>query len=178
MIHSIRSVEFVKKFAKDHFITSDRFDVMVGKIKTKWFLKVYPNWEGSCVKVAVVRESESSSDFSWCTSLTLGNLIPAKKITKTNAKYKTGVFFISHDNFKQALLSAPKHKQLYSMLFQVDVELMAHPKQGEVLLFKSAENTTYRQNFLGVLCILSVFCVIYGLFTFFNDFVYFKMPSQ
>lgn len=149
---------------------------MVGRIKTQWYIKVFPNWEDSCVKVAVVRESESSLDFSWRTSLTLVAKFPTMTLPKSYAEEFPGVFFITHDQFKQALLcNAPGQKQLDSLLFQVNIELTAHRKYGAIHLLESAKNWNLRVFVFFNLVLLCEICVFIGLVIFsksYRDYLY------
>lgn len=141
------NIKFVSSSKHGTKIESKDFEIMVGRIKTKWRIQLCPAGDGDhhkCIGIYIMKREESSTNFEFCTRFSImkgteeAHHEQFKDFKKSEEVKLTSGFgfrpFLSHSDFFKRHDEFVKNS---SLNIRVQVILRAPRSQGEIFFHQS-----------------------------------------
>ncbi len=138
--------DYLKQCSKCTEIESDTFEIVVGKIRTKWALLLRPNGDNrkdKCLSVFLQKKQESSQDYHYSGQFSIvkneKDIISWKFYARSAVNDAIGcgygsLEFLSHDDMIQRFNDFVKDSQL---IIRADIQLTAPKFLAEIFLNSS-----------------------------------------
>lgn len=166
LISDVTHKNLIKSNRNAYTIRSKAFSMMVGKIKTKWCVKVYPNFNGSLL-LRLENLWDSSSNYKVATSLialSKEQTILSSGGILSNRRF---IFSIDHSFGHDVLLK--RFDELVPAIFlnfQLDIKLTAPASEGEIFFAKSIKVVKRTKRNIAIILILGIILGLFAAFYF------------